>query len=47
MTLLDLEGFGALGKTLPGVVTMVDATFASPCLIQPLKYGVDIVLHSW
>lgn len=47
MTLLDVEGFGALGKSLPGVVTMVDATFASPYLLQPMKYGVDIVMHSW
>ena len=47
MSLLDVEGFGALGKMLPGVVTMVDSTFASPFLIQPIQYGVDIVLHSW
>ncbi len=47
MSLLDVEALGALGKSLPGVVTMVDATFATPYLVQPIKYGVDIVMHSW
>ncbi len=47
MSLLDVEALGTLGKSLPGVVTMVDATFATPYLIQPIKYGVDIVMHSW
>ena len=47
MSVLDVEAFGALGKSLPGVITMVDATFASPYLLQPIQYGVDIVLHSW
>jgi cystathionine beta-lyase/cystathionine gamma-synthase len=44
----DLEKFGALGQSLrsKGVVTMVDTTFASPYLIKPIKYGVDIVIHS-
>jgi cystathionine beta-lyase/cystathionine gamma-synthase len=31
---------------LPGVVTVVDATYASPYLLKPIKYGVDIVVHS-
>ena len=47
MTILDLEAFGALGKSLPGVVTMVDATFGSPYLVQPIKMGVDLAIHSW
>ena len=47
MSILDLEAFGALGKSHPGVITMVDATFASPYLVQPLKFGVDIAIHSW
>lgn len=46
MSLLDVEAFGALGRSLPGLVTMVDATFASPYLMQPVRYGVDLVLHS-
>ena len=47
MSLLDIEAFGALGRSLPGVVTMVDATFVTPFLVQPIKYGVDLVIHSW
>ena len=47
MAILDLEAFGALGKSLPGVVTMVDATFASPYLSQPIKHGIDLAIHSW
>jgi len=29
-----------------GVVTVCDATFATPALIQPLALGIDIVMHS-
>ena len=47
MAVLDVEAFGALGKSLPGVLTIVDSTFSSPFLLQPIKYGVDIVIHSW
>lgn len=46
MAVLDLEGFGALGKSHPGLVTLVDNTFASPRNQNPIKYGVDIVIHS-
>ncbi len=47
MSILDVAGFAALGKAHPQLVTMIDATFASPYLLQPLKYGVDLVMHSW
>ena len=47
MSILDLEEFGELGKSLSGVMTVVDATFATPYLLQPMKYGVDLVIHSW
>ena len=30
----------------PGIQVMVDNTFASPYLVQPLKLGADIVIHS-
>uniref|UniRef100_A0ABM0M9D7 Cystathionine gamma-lyase-like n=1 Tax=Saccoglossus kowalevskii TaxID=10224 RepID=A0ABM0M9D7_SACKO len=46
MAVTDMEEFGRLGNSLPGVMTMVDATFASPYLLQPLKYDVDISIHS-
>ncbi|MBV1774154.1 PLP-dependent aspartate aminotransferase family protein [Burkholderiaceae bacterium DAT-1] len=29
-----------------GALVVVDATFATPYLLQPLQYGADIVLHS-
>lgn len=29
-----------------GVLTMIDATLATPCNIRPLELGVDIVIHS-
>ncbi len=29
-----------------GALLVVDSTFASPCLQQPLKLGADVVLHS-
>jgi len=50
MTVLDLEEFGQLGNDDGGGqadrLTVVDATFASPHLLKPMKYGVDIVIHS-
>ncbi len=45
MSILDLEAFGKLSQET-GLITMVDSTFASPALQQPIKYGVDIVAHS-
>ena len=29
-----------------GVLTVVDNTFATPCLTRPLEHGIDLVLHS-
>ena len=29
-----------------GIITVIDATFASPLNIQPIDYGLDLVLHS-
>jgi len=50
MTILDMEEFGKLGSDASGHqsarLTVVDATFASPQLLKPIKYGVDIVIHS-
>jgi len=50
MTVLDLEEFGQLGFDDDGGhcdrLTVVDATFASPQLLKPMKFGVDIVIHS-
>lgn len=46
MSILDLEAFGELGKSLPNTITLVDCTFATPYLVQPMKYGIDLVIHS-
>ncbi|MEO6028821.1 MAG: aminotransferase class I/II-fold pyridoxal phosphate-dependent enzyme [Candidatus Binatia bacterium] len=43
--ILDLERFAEIGRR-HRVKTIVDATFATPYNQQPLKYGIDIVLHS-
>ena len=47
MTVIDVEAVSSFASTLPGVVTMMDATFATPYLMQPIKLGFDISIHSW
>ena len=42
LTLVDLERVGAIR----GPIKVVDSTFATPLLQQPLQFGVDLVLHS-
>ncbi len=42
LDIIDLAELGAIA----GPVTVVDATFATPILQQPLSHGVDLVLHS-
>jgi len=42
---VDLEQLAALGKAY-GCYTVVDNTFATPMLQQPLAHGIDFVLHS-
>lgn len=42
LDVIDLDGVGAVA----GPVTVVDATFGTPVLQQPLRHGVDLVLHS-
>jgi len=41
----DISHYAALAKRY-GAYIMVDSTFATPILQQPLKYGVDLVMHS-
>ena len=45
LTVIDLEQFAAIGKAHE-VETLIDATLATPFNVQPLKFGVDYVLHS-
>lgn len=42
---LDVERFAAIGRR-HGVLTAVDATFATPVNLNPLAWGVDLVIHS-
>ncbi|MFZ4526853.1 MAG: trans-sulfuration enzyme family protein [Undibacterium curvum] len=41
----DIAAISAIAKEA-GALTLVDATFVTPYLLQPLKWGADIVLHS-
>lgn len=45
MKITDIERAAALGHEL-GLVVVVDNTFASPALQQPLALGADVVVHS-
>ncbi len=42
LDVIDLDELGAIA----GPVTVVDSTFGTPVLQQPLRHGVDLVLHS-
>jgi len=42
LDLIDLDELGAIA----GPVTVVDSTFGTPILQQPLEHGVDLVIHS-
>lgn len=41
----DLEAVVAIGRE-HGIPVAVDSTFATPALLRPLDYGVDLVVHS-
>jgi cystathionine gamma-synthase len=45
LSVVDLEKFAAIGRR-HHVETLIDATLATPYNVQPLRYGVDYVLHS-
>jgi cystathionine gamma-synthase len=45
LSIADIAGLAELGKQSSAKV-LVDNTFASPALQQPLKLGADVVLHS-
>ncbi len=45
LDIVDLEAMGRLGHAR-GIPTMVDNTFASPALQQPLRMGVTVSVHS-
>lgn len=45
LNIVDIEALTAIAKA-KGLVSVVDNTFASPYLQQPLALGADLVLHS-
>lgn len=45
LEIADLDAIGAHAKAL-GVPLIVDATFSTPYLTNPLAHGADIVIHS-
>src|SRR3977135_1705196 len=45
INVLDIEAVAKIAKEA-GVPLIVDNTFASPYLCQPIRFGADIVIHS-
>ncbi len=45
MTITDMQMVSDLAKE-KGIITMIDNTFASPINQNPLKFGIDIIIHS-
>jgi cystathionine gamma-synthase len=45
LSVVDLERFATIGKK-HHVLTLIDATLATPYNARPLEYGIDYVLHS-
>jgi len=44
-TIVDIEAVTAIAHR-NGIPVIVDSTFATPYLLRPIDYGVDIVVHS-
>ena len=45
LKVIDIEAIARLGKARE-VVTMIDNTFATPVLQQPILLGIDVAIHS-
>ncbi len=45
LEIADLDAIGAIAKKA-GLPLMVDATFSTPYLTQPIAHGADVVIHS-
>ncbi|MEM7620662.1 MAG: O-acetylhomoserine aminocarboxypropyltransferase/cysteine synthase family protein [Pseudomonadota bacterium] len=43
--IIDIEALAKVAQD-KGVPLIVDNTVATPCLIQPIQYGADVVVHS-
>ena len=42
---IDLDRFAVIGRRHT-VITLIDATFATPLNLRPLEHGIDLVVHS-
>lgn len=45
INITDFEAVAAIAKR-HGIISIVDSTFATPYLVQPLTHGIDVVVHS-
>ena len=45
LSVVDLDRLAAIGKKYD-VLTLIDATLATPYNLQPIEHGIDLVLHS-
>jgi len=45
LKIVDLRGLASIAKK-HGLMTVVDSTLATPYNLQPIKFGIDIVVHS-
>ncbi len=45
LKITDLEIVGQIARE-HGLLTAIDSTFATPYLLRPLEYGIDLVVHS-
>ncbi|OGO01773.1 MAG: cystathionine gamma-synthase [Chloroflexi bacterium RBG_13_53_26] len=45
LNIVDLEMAVGIARK-HGLMTVVDNTFATPCFLRPIEYGVDVVVHS-
>lgn len=45
LTVTDLRSCAEIAREV-GAITVVDNTFATPLLVQPLRLGADVVVHS-
>ncbi|MDV7715062.1 aminotransferase class I/II-fold pyridoxal phosphate-dependent enzyme [Oenococcus oeni] len=45
INIVDFQAVAAIAKKYK-IITIVDSTFATPFLVRPFDYGIDIVVHS-
>lgn len=43
--LVDIDTISSVAREI-GAISIVDSTFTTPCLLQPITHGIDLVVHS-